>query len=308
MTTINPETPRERGFKDAPHASPVTPAEDARSVLINRVDWGAVLAGVVVALVTQLILNMIGIGIGAASLDVSGGDNPGATTFSIGAGIWFAVAGILAALAGGFAAGRLSGKPKETTAGWHGVTSWALATLLTIYFVSSSVGGIIGGAYSTVTGAMGNVAGAAGSAAQTATDAAGPDPFAGIAQSIQDALPEGTNTQELQDAAIASVRAAVTGDEAAAEQARTEAAQAISEAQGIPLPEAQAQVDEYQAQYQQTVDEAQAAATEAADTAATAVSTSALLGALGLILGAVAAWFGGRFGAVDPTVTTRARI
>jgi hypothetical protein len=106
------DTPRRRGDHTAPHVSPVTPAEDVRTVLINKVSWGAVLAGVAVALVTHLILNMLGVGIGAATLDPGTGDNPSASTFSIGAANWFAVAGILAALAGGVAAGWLSGQPK----------------------------------------------------------------------------------------------------------------------------------------------------------------------------------------------------
>ena len=109
----HPDTPRNRGDLDAPHMSPITPAEDARTILINKISWSAVLAGVVVALVTQLILNMLGIGIGAATLDPMTGDNPSATSFSIGAGLWFSLSGILAALAGGYAAGRLAGKPKE---------------------------------------------------------------------------------------------------------------------------------------------------------------------------------------------------
>jgi hypothetical protein len=64
----------------------------------------------VVALVAQLIRNMIGIVIGASILDPGAGaaENPSARGFSIGAGIWVLVSGILAALAGGFAAGRLS--------------------------------------------------------------------------------------------------------------------------------------------------------------------------------------------------------
>lgn len=84
---------------------------------------GAVFAGVVLSLVLQLIFNMIGIGIGASTLDVGAGaaDNPSASGLSIGAGIWWTVSGILAALAGGLAAGRLSGKPKESTAGWRGL-------------------------------------------------------------------------------------------------------------------------------------------------------------------------------------------
>jgi hypothetical protein len=112
-----PNTPRQRGDLDAPHVRPVTPAEDARTIMINRISWGAVLAGVVVALVAQLILNMIGIGMGASTLDPGAGaaDNPSARCFSIGASIRLLVSGIVAALAGGFGAGRLSGKPKEST-------------------------------------------------------------------------------------------------------------------------------------------------------------------------------------------------
>ena len=40
--TPQPDTPRSRGDTDAPHISPVTPAEDARTILLNRVSWGAV--------------------------------------------------------------------------------------------------------------------------------------------------------------------------------------------------------------------------------------------------------------------------
>jgi hypothetical protein len=71
MSTSN--TPRSRGNTDAPHMSPITPAEDVRSIAINDISWGAVLAGVVVALVAQLILNMVGIGIGASTLDPGAG-------------------------------------------------------------------------------------------------------------------------------------------------------------------------------------------------------------------------------------------
>ena len=136
--TMHPDTPRNRGDHDAPHESPITPAEDARTIMLNKISWGAVFAGVVVALVTQFILNMLGIGLGAASLEptAGAGANPAASTFSIGAGIWFALSGILASLAGGYAAGRLAGKPKESTGGWHGLTAWALTTLVVLYLLT----------------------------------------------------------------------------------------------------------------------------------------------------------------------------
>ena len=133
MTDSRPDTPRNRGDHDAPHVSPVTPAEDARSVLLNRVSWGAVLAGVVVALVAQLILNMIGIGIGAATLDPAGAadQNPSARGFSIGAAVWWTVSGILAALAGGVSAVGAVGTAEQFS-GEGRVTGLALgATMAT---------------------------------------------------------------------------------------------------------------------------------------------------------------------------------
>jgi len=146
MASIHPDTPRSRGDSDAPHVSPVTPDEDMRTILINRVSWGAVFAGVVIALATQLILNLIGIGIGAATFDPASSANPSATTFSVGAGIWWTLSGIIAALAGGYAAGRLAGQPKQSSGGWHGLTAWALATLVIVALLTTTAGAIAGGA------------------------------------------------------------------------------------------------------------------------------------------------------------------
>ena len=129
--------------------SAVTPAEDARSVMINQVSWGAIFAGAVIAVSAQVVLNMVGVGVGAATLDPSTGDNPTAGAFGIGAGIWFAISTILAALLGGVAAGRLSGKPKPSTAGWHGLTAWAVSTIFVIYLIGSSVTSLVGGAVGT---------------------------------------------------------------------------------------------------------------------------------------------------------------
>lgn len=284
-------------------------ADDARSIMLNRVSWGAVLAGVVVALVVQLILNMIGVGIGAATLDPGTSDNPAAATLSIGSGIWFAVCGIIAALLGGYTAGRLSGTPKASTAAWHGLTVWALSALLVVFLVGSSVGGILGSTFNTMTNAMGSLANVAGSTVKTAAVATEDidNPFASIEQSIKGAVPGDADPATLREAAVASMRAVVTGNEAKAEKAREQAAQALSNAQNIPLPEARAQVEEYEAEYRQSMEEAQPVAADVADTAAAAISTSALLAALGLILGAVAGWFGGRKGwvALPSTAHTR---
>jgi hypothetical protein len=272
-----------------------------RTILINRVSWGAVLAGVVIALVTQLILNLVGIAVGAATFDPASSTNPSATTFSVGAGIWWTVSGIIAALAGGYAAGRLAGQPKEASGAWHGLTAWAVATLVIFALLTTTLGAIAGGALRFAGSMAGDVAQTLGATAQTVTQAA--DPLASLERTVRDAS-GGNDPAALRDAAVSAVRAAVTADPAQAQDARERAAQALAKAQGVPPDEARAQIARYEQQFRQAVDEAKQQATAAAQTATTAVSRGALFSAIALLLGAIAAWFGGRMGAVDPTITT----
>lgn len=308
---LSPSTGGNLGGYDASHTA-VSPADDVRTIVLNRVSWGAVLAGVVVALVVQLLINMLGIGIGAASLNPGTGDNPSASSFSIGAGIWWTLSGIIASLAGGYAAGRLSGKPEEGTAAWHGLTTWALTTLVIFYLLTSTVGSVLGGAFNTLGSVAAGVGRTAGGAVQTAVQAAAPsmanvsDPFSRIEQSVRGAA-SGQDPAAARDAAVAAMRAAVTGDQAQAQAARDRAAEALAKAQGVPVEQARTQVQQYEQQYRQSADQAKQQATAAADATAKAVSRGALFGFIALLLGAVASWFGGRMGAVDPTVTGAAR-
>lgn len=313
MATIQPETPRSHEDWDVPHTTPVTPEEDWRTVLINRISWGAVLAGVALALATQLVLNLLGLGIGASSFDPASSANPSVATFSIGAGIWWLLSGIISALVGGYAAGRLAGQAKESTGGWHGLTAWALATLLMFAMLTTTIGAILGGAFWTLANLAGGAAQTVGTTAQTAVLATAPgvyraaDPLASIERAVREAS-GGSDPAALRDAAVSAVRAVVTGEPAQAQNARERAAQALAKAQGVPVDQARAQVAQYEQQYRQVIAEAKQQATAAAQMATTAVSRGALFGALALLLGALAAWFGGRRGAVYPTTTTRGAV
>ena len=102
------------------------------------------------------------------------------------------------------------------------------------------------------------------------------------------------------------LRALVTGDSSQAQAAREQAAAALAQAQNIPIDQAREQVAQYEQQYRQTVEQAKQKAAPAADAAAKAASRAALFSVLALALGALAGWFGGRAGAVDPTLTTLA--
>lgn len=288
--------------------SMVAPAEDLRTVALNQISWGAVFAGAVAALVLQVILNMLGLGVGLSTVDPAGDGTPGASSLGMGAGLWWVVSGILASAAGGYLAGRLSGKPSKSTTGYHGLTSWAVTTLVIFYLLSSAVSGLVGGAFNTASGAVGGLGRAAGGSIQTVAQTAAPslskisDPFS----SIENQLRSGANGQDpaaLKDAAVSAMRAAVTGDDAQQAQASEKAAQALAKAQNIPVEQARTQVQQYIQQFKEATAKAKEQAKQAADTAARTASQAALYGALALILGALAAYFAGRSAAVDPTVT-----
>lgn len=74
-----------------------------------------------------------------------------------------------------------------------------------------------------------------------------------------------------------AARALVTGDEEGRDEARQQAAQALANARGIPVEEANEQIAQIERRYQQAVDRVQQRATEAADAAASGVSTGAIL-------------------------------
>lgn len=62
------------------------------------------------ALAAEFLINLLGVGVGAAVLDPMTNDNPDASTFSIGGGLWFVLSGIVTSFAGGYVASRLSGR------------------------------------------------------------------------------------------------------------------------------------------------------------------------------------------------------
>ncbi|WP_202617924.1 PhnA-like protein [Aureimonas leprariae] len=269
-------------------------------MLMNRVSWGAIFAGVVVGLIVQVLLTMLGVGIGIGTLDPGTGDNPAASTFSIGAGIWYVLTGIVAAYVSGYISSRMSGKTVATTGALHGLTTWAFTTLVILYLLTSAVGGIVGGAFSGVTSAIGGIG---STAAQTAAPAlANSNPLDAIEGEVR---ASGTDPQALQTKAVNSIRALVTSGDAGKDQARSQAAQALAQARGIPEDQAQSQVADIEKRYNDAAAAAQQKATDAADATASVVSKGSLLAFVALVLGAIAGWLGGRSGVVHPVYADR---
>jgi hypothetical protein len=93
--------------------------------------WQAILAGVFMSLVVQILLTMLGFGIGLLSVDI-----PTADSAPAGAGwaafVWWAVSGIIAAFIG--AAIAAANAPDQTAPGRvaHALGAWAVATVLVV--------------------------------------------------------------------------------------------------------------------------------------------------------------------------------
>ena len=278
-----------------------TPDEDARTLLLNRISWGAVFAGVAAGLAIQLVLNILGASLMAALLDPLGNETPSAGNLSIGAALWWAVSGILAGAIGGYVAGRTSGSSDDSTGGWHGFTSWAATTLVLTALLTSSAGAAFSGIYGGVKDLLGTTVqtvAAAGSAAL-----AGPgDPLAALEQQVR-ASTGGTDPAAMRDAAANAMRAVVTGDAATANAAREQAAQTMASAQNISIEDARTRVGQYEKQYRDAAEQAKQKALQAAEVARKTAVRAGLAIALSLIFGALAAWYAGSAGTVDPTFT-----
>ncbi|MFC3692525.1 PhnA-like protein [Chenggangzhangella methanolivorans] len=266
-----------------------------RTAAFNQISWGAVFAGVVLALTVQFLLNLLGVGIGAAAIDPGASDNPGAGAASIFGGLWYVVAGLIGAFAGGYVSSRLSGRPSTSTGSFHGLVTWAVTALVVLYLLTTSVGALVGGAFSGLSGAIGGVGRAASTAAQAAAPSlANMNPMADLDRQVRET--SGSDPAALQAGAVAAMQAVVSGDPSKMAEAKDRAAVALAKARNIPVEQARIQVDDYEAKYRQTVAQAKQKATEAAVTATKVVSRGALLGFVALLLGAVAAWFGGAAG------------
>jgi hypothetical protein len=96
---------------------------------------GSVFAGVLIAIVIQLALSLLGIGIGLSTVDPMTENNPVAG-LGTGSAVWYALSSLIALFAGGWVAGRLAQTPRLFDGIIHGLLAWSLVTLLTFYFLT----------------------------------------------------------------------------------------------------------------------------------------------------------------------------
>jgi hypothetical protein len=112
----------------------------------SRISWGAVIAGAIVAAATSLLLSLLGAAFGGGSVgDLQAAARGEANAAGTGIAIWAIIDLFLSMLFGGYVASRLSGTHSHLDGELHGITTWALATLLGVLGFAGALTGAISG-------------------------------------------------------------------------------------------------------------------------------------------------------------------
>ncbi len=288
-------------YNEPPARQPVlettTTTMGSGSHIHHRISWGAIFGGVILVVAVQLVLSLLGAGIGLDTVNTNAGTTPDASSLGIGAGAWWIISSVIALAFGGYAAAWLAGVELRWDGLLHGLITWGIATLLTVWLLSSAIGGVVGGGAS----ALGGLASAAGSgvkdAAQPMAQAAGvtPDMLQQQAQAYIKPANTDPATMSLQDAQKEVVTNLATyangGPDAAAAKTRVVAIMAAQ--QHISTDQAAKQFDDAQAKLAQAKAQSVQTAKNAADATATAAAHTSFAAFADLLIGALAAAIGG---------------
>lgn len=294
---------------------------------IKRVSWGAIFAGVILAMGLQLLLSLLGTGIGMSTIDPLQRETPTDGTLGMSAGVWWAISSLIALYAGGWVAAHLAGIPRKLDGVLHGLMTWGLSTLIIFYLLGTAIGSIIGGAFSVAGGvastATQGIAAVAPSVAKAASDQLSQSDMSWndikthaqklLSQTGKPALQPEAIKQEAQDTAKMPAATAAEFDslldkfirqgKGVASEVDRDAVINVLVARGMSQDEAAKTVANWQQTYEQGKAQAEKFKAEAeqkarvvADQAAGAVSKGALWGFIALLLGAIAAAIGGAIG------------
>ena len=133
-----------------------------------NVSGAGIVFGVFAALVTQILLNLLGVGLGLTAIDARTTD---ASTVQWGAFTMWAISGIIAAFVGGGIAGWMAGAV-DGSPGFHGLATWTITTVIVV--AAASYIATAGTAVGLMAGPSFARAGVSPAEAQAAASAAGP--------------------------------------------------------------------------------------------------------------------------------------
>lgn len=120
------------------------PATIAPAEYHDRVRWGPIFAGLVIALSTQLVLSALGAAIGLSGISGSGAPRSNADDVGSAVGIWSIISLFISLFVGGWVTTRSCGAMNKNTALLNGAILWATTLAISAWLLSSGVSGAFG--------------------------------------------------------------------------------------------------------------------------------------------------------------------
>lgn len=263
----------------------------------SRISWGAILAGVVTALATTVLLSLLGAALGAGSIHALDATTNDLSNYGTGAAIWQILNLALSMLFGGYVTSRLSGTHSHLDGELHGVTMWGLATLLGSLLLAHALSGLLGWVAPGVTSAVSHAVGTDAVTSVVPTEILPAAQIDRLQQSLNNSGDPTTMTREQIDAEITSlVHAGIPGGLSDASRARL--VSLVAADSGVTRDEALRRVTRMENDARTGLAQAEQKARVAADQVArsTATAARALFTALtiGLLSALIGAWLGTR--------------
>ena len=250
---------------------------------VRRISWGAIFAGVITFFAIHITLTLLGVGIGASTVDPQQEANP-VRGLGIGTAIWVFISGLVSLFIGGWVAGRVSGNPDRAEGRMHGFLTWCLGTVLSVFILTTAVSGLLGGTASML-GSLGST---------TVQSVAGQQNQSGGQRSDVDVASLATDPETQDLAKKIYQQGQMTPDD------REQLVSKLTENSKMSRPEAEKKV----AQFEQTVQRArqqmgnvEQKAREAGEKAATGISAAGIGSFFMFLLGAISSSIGGGIGA-----------
>jgi hypothetical protein len=234
----------ERSRLGEPAASVETTAIGGRPY----VDWGAIIAGAILASAITFVLLTFGSAIGLTVTSPFKGEGLRGTALAVAIPLWVLVVEIFSFIAGVYLAGRLRRRIPDATEAeaemrdaWHGLLVWALGTLIGAYLAASALSGVARGAA--------EAARTAGSSAVTASTAGAPgtaatasDPLGYVADKLLRSETYAVTTAD-PEASRAEVAAGTVSGEVPADD-RAYVARLVAARTGLSQSDPEKRVDE----------------------------------------------------------------
>lgn len=115
----------------------------------KSISWGAVFAGGMMAISVEIVLALLGMGLGLISLQPNTGGEVRA--LGVGAVAWWFISGVIALFSGGWVAGSCLNTSMSGKGLLHGLLAWGFVNVLSAFLLTTTaVGVLIGGSFTTL--------------------------------------------------------------------------------------------------------------------------------------------------------------